>query len=415
MLAGCYHAPDFACEVACDVTAPQCPPGLTCGGNGVCKPMGADDCPAITPDGGSDDVGPDADVAGQVCYGDGMLRVCVEPFNVTKNIVTSTVMELHTGTPGDCDQLQPQTAGPTVCVIVTRRFVISSGGSVRILGNRPVAILALDELSILQGGTLDVASSLNGDGNAGAGADAAMSLCNVAAPGTKATAQSGAAGGGAGGSLRTAGGQGGSSSSGSGGGPLTPAVAVSSVRGGCPGGSGGSDANGAGAGGGGHGGGAVYLLGNNLIAIGGVINASGSGGAKAGAKAGGGGGGSGGLIGLDAKQYVIGPQATLIALGGGGAPGGGSMQGGAGGSEATLVSDATTTPGNSDGGGAGGGAPSDNAGGAGGIGTTGGAGGGGGGGTGYIGVANFGTFSPDMNARIRPTPIPMITPSALRP
>ena len=292
----------------------------------------------------------------------GMLGVCLEaaPAEVLSrdaDIVTGRNMQ------DECMQIVTQAdANQTeVCVLAARRIEISS--AIRASGNRPLVLLALDELVVT--GTLDVSSRPQQAPPAGAGYQGCV------LSGTSGTARTTGGGGGAGGTFAALGGVGGTGSSGAttaAGGVPAASDGVGVVRGGCRGGIGGAGDTGMVGGFSGEGGGAIYLIAGRTITIRGTINASGGGGDPAQATSiggGGGGGGSGGLIGLDAPSIVLEPTAILVANGGGGAGGNGAGTG-ANGAEPDLVagsfpfvgSGGTAGPSGGGAGGAGGTAPS---------------------------------------------------------
>jgi len=260
----------------------------------------------------------------------GLLGVCLD--SAPAEVLASDA-EINTGRQlqHECAQLVPQSDGEQteVCVVAARRIEISS--VVRAVGERPLVLLALDEIVVT--GELDVGSRQIAP-PAGAGYPGCSSS------GTTGTASNngGGGGGGAGGTFAAAGGAGGIGASGTapkaGGAPVA-ASSLDVVRGGCRGGYGGAGDSGQIGGPGGDGGGAVYLIAGRTIRIEGTINASGAGGRPEQNMAlggGGGGGGSGGLIGLDAPSIVISSTAILVANGGGGGGGGGVVgDGGIGG------------------------------------------------------------------------------------
>lgn len=192
--------------------------------------------------------------------------------------------------------------------------------SVRVIGTKPLVLLATGSITTEQTGAIDVGSHrspFDTSPEIGAGADPAA--CDRGTfPGLGA--------GGAGGNFAGFGGRGGDGSSGGRGGTPGPTSAiVLDLRGGCPG------QNGEGMSGGvkGHGGGALLMIAGDHIDIRGGIYAGGeggNGGAEDASAGGGGGGGSGGMIVFEAPTITA--NNDIIASGGGGGEGGAA--GGAG-------------------------------------------------------------------------------------
>ena len=203
-------------------------------------------------------------------------------------------------------------------VVSVSAFTVSPNATLRLIGSRPLVILAWDRIEVA--GVIDVSSIRSGGFGIvdGAGANPDGDACVAAGAGENSQDSGGGGGGGFGGD----GGQGGA---GKGGNPnheagdAGPAVGVPTVvRGGCPGGAGGSGGS---RGFGGSGGGALQLTAKSSITITGRITAGGAGGDGGHGDGGGGGGGSGGYIGLDAPQVQLGTSSILAANGGGGGTG----------------------------------------------------------------------------------------------
>jgi hypothetical protein len=197
-------------------------------------------------------------------------------------------------------------------VIVASTVELATTASLRVVGVRPLALVASGDLQIE--GTVDLT-----DGGAGANIDA---ICAGARGGLGANDNGGGAGGGGGG-MQGAGGSGGNGDADGGqsdGGFGGATVALPpGPAGGCNGGRGGSAVGTGGAGG--KGGGGILLVSAQQITIAGAINAGGGGGAGgATGSAGGGGGGSGGTIMLEAVMIEI--TGVVAANGGGGGEGG---------------------------------------------------------------------------------------------
>lgn len=320
------------------------------------------------------------DVNVNLCFGgSGAFQICLPSMPPATLQLSGTI---DTASCAGGFVLAPGGTAPNLCVMAG--VDVTASGFVRVVGARPLAIVAMDDLTIGGGATLD-ASSVAG-GTRGAGSN--LGMCQA---GTAPGGDAGGGGGGAGGSFQTRGGVGGTGMGGSGG-VSGAAVTASAVRGGCRGQAGGGTTPGSG----GDSGGSIYLVAGGRLQIDGRINVTGAGGRGAtGSKSGGGGGGSGGMITLHGTPIVVGINARLWANGGGGGGGGSSNSAGTNGGQAA---DPST-------GGAGGAGDGDGGGGAnqvrdGAPGTSGGkGGGGGGGGAGVIenltgGSISSGTFSP---------------------
>lgn len=235
---------------------------------------------------------------------------------------------------------QEDVTGPGLAILHIRTLTVEAGATLRVVGSRPIAIIASQQVTI--SGVIDVSAdrgtpgaggATSGSGN-GAGGDA---------PADGGAVQPG--GGGAGfGSFGGSGGDGFSEAGGQGGatyGSPSQSVLFGGSAGGlsadCP-----ADTAGAG-------GGAIDIYSAKLISIptGGGINAGGGGGAGGNVCGsvfgGGGGGGSGGAIFLQAPSVTQG--GTLAANGAGGGSGAGKTgsQPGTAGNDATL--DASVAPG----------------------------------------------------------------------
>lgn len=278
----CYRPGfDGSCELRCDPPGlGACSPGFECGGDGVCKTTGTVDCAQRPRDAGLD-AELDAAIDGppgttQVCAG-GLFRTCVEtpPMH---NVTYDGDSVIDTASLTTCSYLQPQMSGPMVCVIAAGSFTIDAAAKLRVVGPRPLAFFAINDITVL--GTIDASSTRSG--GPGGGANAGTGLCSPAGSGSTATVTGGGASGGAGGARGGSGGRGGSVP-----GLVTPngpnaGGVLTSLRGGCTGGKGGTAA---GAGGdAGDGGGAVYLLALGTVRLGStaVINVSGAGGVRRG-------------------------------------------------------------------------------------------------------------------------------------
>lgn len=418
----CY-APALPAGSPCDPARSSCPNEQTCvptgGGAGVCMAMGR------TVDAGSDS----APVGKGPCLGGKLLgSVCLAQAP-TGPVSLGGSQPLNTAAvgAGGCTEIQPQTGGPSLCIVAGTTIEIPASASLRAIAlvpagsttpsTNPLVLFATQSITI--SGALDVSSHVNETfgGTPGLGAGARTEVGCLAA-GVDGPVGSNMAGGGgaAGGSFAgagAAGGNGGNNNNIGHGNPAAP-LATNVLVGGCPGGHGGDgDGNNGGGAPGGGGGGAVYLLAGDAISITGKIDASGSGGGGGGAggqsSGGGGGGGAGGMIGLEATHIAVMTAAALFANGGGGGAGGGNAADNTAGTPGADPS----APGAAAAGGAG--TSGGGAGGAGAFGTTAptagvkgsgnqpeSAGGGGGGGVGAIKV--FAAQTPSLAGQISPPP-----------
>jgi hypothetical protein len=316
----------------------------------------ATDAPATIIDGP-----PDVMADARLCFGSfGDAPYCLLD-TPTSDLTVTQATTINTTTSAFC---LPAFAAD--CVIAAPHVQIQA--ALTATGNRPLVLIATQEIIVAGASSIDVASHHGGS----RGAAATPTDCDIGH-------NPNASGGGQGGSLGAAGGDGGDGTGG--GGRAGQTIVPLQLHAGCDGQDGGSNG-----GQNGVGGGAVYLIAGNDIAILGTVNASGSGGGGAsGNIRGGGGGGSGGMIVLESPATFVGPDGAVIADGGGG--GGGCAAAGSGqpGADPTTVSPATGGPGapqSGDGGdGSGLTTPTGNAGTSS---ATGGGGGGGGGGAGVI-------------------------------
>jgi hypothetical protein len=252
---------------------------------------------------------------------------------------------------------------PEVAVLHTRAFTVGDGAFVRVLGSRPLVVIA--------GGVVTISGALDASArNVTPGASGFAPAMGPGA-GTAGMSNQGNDGGGGGAGFGKPGGGGGDggngSMRGSGGNPgpmvdRSEVVLLQGGSGGGPGGAGGCSTTTSG----GAGGGAVELFSTVSITIGtnGIIDVGGGGGIGGSVclndDSAGGGGGAGGVIFLQSPIVLI--MGTLTANGGGGGGGASGLGGGGNGGDA-LDMNAAATAGTSGGSGA-----SD--GGAGGFGTT---------------------------------------------
>jgi hypothetical protein len=307
LLAGCYHpAHEQACAVSCSAADRQCPDGTACGADLRCHIDGQADC--------SDAAVGDSDALS--CYGNG-----VSQFDPMCGPVVSTAVlaiPADTGatidTAADCDIVHPQLDGSLTCVKLATSIHVT--GAVRVVGARPLVLLAIQDLTIDAAGSIDVASH-QGQAPVGAGGNVATCATN------EGTRDLGGGGGGAGGGMQGPGGGGGAGDNmGSLGGLATSIVQLPPVlRGGCKGSTGGGSPAGTTPSDAGDSGGAIYLIAGTALTVAGTIDASGGGAPGGTAKQGGGGGGSGGMIVLEAAS--LGASGIIFAHGGGGSGGAG--------------------------------------------------------------------------------------------
>jgi hypothetical protein len=279
---------------------------------------------------------------GGMCFGTkDIICLAMEP---SGTLILPTTTPLSTDT--DCTEV---VLGQ--CVVAAQDIDVT--GMLIAIGTRPLVLIAVNTIMI--DGSVDV-SSKTAPPRIGASAnDASCSTANAGA------SDSGGGGGGAGGSFTTIGAAGGvgdlnmnhpPNGSAPGGMATVPTI-VSHLRGGCPAGRGGegddpsTDLGLSPGGPGGASGGAVRLIANTQIVVGGAIYASGAGGGttmgnsgscatnNGGYEQGGGGGGTGGMIWLDAPSVMV---AGTIAANGGGGAGGGGCYGGSPGTDGTTSS-----------------------------------------------------------------------------
>jgi len=348
-----------------------CPAGLTCSTMQICETS-----PSIAVDANVQDSGVEIDTPGavidaqQICFGTGIVEVCLAALPTTQ-LTVSANQTISTDVGGASCVATTNAAAAGYCVVAATAIQINNGQTLRGMGTRPLVLVSTSTLAV--DGTIDVASRST---SLGAGANSAACVAGTAAD----TGNSG--GGGYGGSFGAKGANGETSDGGNGG--AAPAAIVPTVlRGGCPGVKGGGQGA---MGSAGAGGGSVALIAVTSISIGGTINASGSGGRTGNIqRAGGPGGGSGGMIVLDSALISVAGSGKIFANGGGGGGGNSTATQGSDGSEPTSPAAAATAGGGGGAGGDGGpgslgsagGAPPGNA-------TANGGGGGGGGGAGVI-------------------------------
>ncbi|HEU0030058.1 MAG TPA: hypothetical protein VFQ53_05465 [Kofleriaceae bacterium] len=226
--------------------------------------------PLDGPDKSAGDADPGDGLQGQPACFDGFLDLCTLGAVPSTREFDGGAIQLDTSDDRICTPLA-MSSQADLCAIVAGTIRITSGTSVRVVGVRPFALVAVDGLRIE--GTLDVAGHSQSTKLA---AGAPNLACNV---GTLPILH----GGGAGGSFGTVGGGGGNNTGNTSVRPGIPGAIVmppATLRAGCPGQDGGLDTPqgsttlvDAGAAGG-----AVYLRSIGTLEISGIVNASGGGG-----------------------------------------------------------------------------------------------------------------------------------------
>jgi len=253
--------------------------------------------------GSIDGAGGDDGVAGPLCFGTGLVKVC---FDATPTGDLSLAVAVNTDATTSGCATNVTSGGDGLCVIDAKTITVPAGLVASATGSKPLVIVGAETITI--DGTVDVSSKhMSGSGTHGGGAD--FSACVV--PTSPASMSDG---GGAGGSFAGMGGDGGDPSHAS----ATAGLGEpTTLHGGCSGGSGADNMNR------GHSGGGVALIAVNHIDVMGQVDASGAGGSNqndfVSSLGGGGGGGSGGMIILDAATITIG--GIVFANGGGGGEG----------------------------------------------------------------------------------------------
>jgi hypothetical protein len=236
------------------------------------------------------------------CYGGGPAMTCLDSPPTTAYPGGSLDVDTDPTSP-QCRGDVTTPKGNIVCVIAYT--AISLDGTISAHGSRPLVIVSAGNITIEQGGSVDVGS--HGSGTPQALGPAANGTCNTGTPGSH--------GGGPGGSFGGIGGGGGTPNTL----PSTAGALVlaTTLRGGCMGADGDSSP-----GSHGDGGGAVAVVTNATLEIDGYIDASGGfgNGGDGPSYGGGGGGGAGGMIEIAASAVTGGGQ--VFAAGGGGGEGG---------------------------------------------------------------------------------------------
>jgi hypothetical protein len=264
------------------------------------------------------DAGDDVDTMSGFCYGTGLLTACFDA------VPTGTQMLGGNDTINtDSDPLCATTSNAVPACVIAAESITVANGFFGATGTKPLVLVATQTITVNAGSTLTVAS-LRQFNFVGAGSD--MAGCDT---GTAPTGNSG----GAGGSLGGAGGNGAAVGTA---GIAGAALGAAAFRGGCSGQIGG-DSGAPTGGAAGRGGGAMYLIANTSITVGGNVSANGGGGGG-GANAdsaGGGGGGSGGFLVFDTPSLMV--TGLVLANGGGGGEGSGAQSTGVPGQDASTA------------------------------------------------------------------------------
>lgn len=248
--------------------------------------------------------------------------------------------------------VQAQSGGSDAVVLLMNGLTVSTGATLRLIGNRPIILAVNGDVTI--DGTVDASSNAS---DMGAGANLSCTPAPGSGAGSNGSGSSSTGGGGGGGGgFGTAGGNGGDGNGNNNngvGGAVRGNATLIPLAGGCPGGNGGgaSGSNGIG----GAGGGAVEIsaAGTLTVSSTGIVRANGEAGTLGtSSEGGGGGGGSGGAVLLEAGDLAI--SGTVNANGGAGGNGRGGTAGAAG-STSSGSAGSTAANESSNGGGGGGG------------------------------------------------------------
>ncbi|HPH65086.1 MAG TPA: hypothetical protein PLF40_05050 [Kofleriaceae bacterium] len=350
-------------KVVCGVAETVCP--LTCSATGGAH------CTQYTPSNGATlaDLDTIVDGSGDLVVA-AALRINSDNGEI-KDVAQNTTR--RTAGEGVENGIRFRAISNSIALLAFDDFSIDSGGSVRVIGNRALIILARNNITLM--GEVDIDGGRAADNSANGAGGGAGAVGASAATGCSAGQNGGnnnGFGGGAGGAFGLASGKGGSNLGGASS-PRCMALLRDNLQGGSGGGRGGdTDTGGAGGGGGG----AIQfsaLLSIQVGAqVGALLHANGSGGqAKQADKRGGGGGGAGGGFLFEAPSVTIAANAIVVANGGAGGDGkdtpNGDGQpgqrdttdakgGGNGGNGGSVASPANNGTGNANDGGGGGGA-----------------------------------------------------------
>ncbi len=270
--------------------------------------------------------------------------------DVTLNCGTSTFNSTNLtfttwcGQPTPTPIVQAQPSGPALILLPFRSLTVASGATLNLVGNRPVALVALGDVKIV--GTVNASAT---GMTPGAGGNWSCTGSG-GKDGTGSSSSGGGGGGGGGYGLSGAGGGYGDSSGNQGAaGVARGAATLTPLLAGCNGGRGGGCTTAGGAGGG-----SVQISATGLVEVRGSLRVDGANGSNGcGSEGGGTGGGSGGGILLEAARTTLVSGATLSSNGGKGGNGGGGGSGGAGGTGSAGAKAGSSHSSNGGGGGGG--------------------------------------------------------------
>jgi hypothetical protein len=211
---------------------------------------------------------------------------------------------------------------PKIAIFSFGGLTVPPGVRVTFTGAHAVMIVSSQAVSL--GGVLDLAAGCvvgaPGPGGFGGGSTFSSGRGDGPAGGLAGLAGGSGTGGGGGGGFGDVGGPGGGGSGGTGGagGAIVDLASLNVFVGGSGGGVGASNLT---LGRGGAGGGALAVLVDGMLSVGGTINVSACGGGGGDLGGGGGGGGAGGVIDLEAARVALAAASVLAANGGGGGAG----------------------------------------------------------------------------------------------
>src|SRR5215471_960622 len=112
--------------------------------------------------------------SGPTCFGNGLIRNLCLASPPTGVLTLSTSINTVTVGKPNCTSIEPQSGGPSLCVIAADSIRIDAGQTLTAIGANPLVLIANTTISI--GGTLDVASH----GSGGAAAAGAQMACGAA-------------------------------------------------------------------------------------------------------------------------------------------------------------------------------------------------------------------------------------------
>jgi hypothetical protein len=233
--------------------------------------------------------------------------------STTTDLAVNQPASINTDT--DCTAVVPQSGASDLCAVLRRNVSVASGATLTVIGSRPLAILATNNITL--DGTIGAAAK---------GATAGPGSAPVTANGAdgSSTARNGGGGGGHG-TAGAAGATTGTPPTGAGGGAAAGSAAVIPLLGGGHGGHNLDSSPNVGGGGGGG----VQLSACHGLSVGstGHIDVGGGGGQggqghPSAAAGGGAGGGAGGSVLLESPQVTLTAGAVIAANGGGGGGGG---------------------------------------------------------------------------------------------